>query len=79
MSWRTFKFFEQEEMKDPDSSNSFKAVLKLPVSAPASRLRGRSNWDLIYCFPPPQDRGVTCCACGRGQMVFGDILHVMFC
>jgi len=23
MSWRTFKFFEQEDLKDPDTSQSF--------------------------------------------------------
>ena len=26
---------------------------------------------------PTQDLGVTCCACGRGQMIFGDILYIM--
>ena len=26
-----------------------------------------------------QDLGITCCACGRGQMIFGDILLFAHC
>jgi hypothetical protein len=30
MSWRIFKFFESEELKDPDSTNSFHSLLSRP-------------------------------------------------
>jgi hypothetical protein len=30
MSWRTFKFFESEEIKDPDNTNVFNSLLKRP-------------------------------------------------
>ena len=33
MSWRTFKFFESEVIKDPDNTNAFNALLKRPVSS----------------------------------------------
>ena len=31
MSWRIFKFFESEELKDPENTKSFNALLKRPV------------------------------------------------
>jgi len=47
MSWRTFRFFDFEELKDPDTNQPFDKL---------------------------KDLGITCCTCGRGQMIFGDIL-----
>lgn len=32
MSWRTFKFFESEEIKDPENTNAFNSLLRRPVS-----------------------------------------------
>lgn len=32
MSWRTFKFFEQEDLKDPDTSQSFDKLQVWPRS-----------------------------------------------
>ena len=43
MSWRTFKFFEFEELKDPDTNQSFD---KLKVESYFARMfvaRGHSN------------------------------------
>lgn len=33
MSWRTFKFFESEDVKDPEDTNAFNSLLKRPVSS----------------------------------------------
>lgn len=33
MSWRTFKFFENEDVKDPEDTNAFNSLLKRPVSS----------------------------------------------
>jgi hypothetical protein len=30
MSWRTFKFFELEDIKDPDNTNTFNSLLRRP-------------------------------------------------
>ena len=38
MSWRTFKFFESEELKDPENTNSFNLLLKRPVSCVPTRI-----------------------------------------
>ena len=77
MSWRTFKFFEFEELKDPDTNQPYDklkvcTVCKIYIflvlySAHLARI--------VYIFL--QDFGITCCICGRGQMIFGDILHCL--
>ena len=45
MSWPTVKFFDSDELKDPDTQQPFDKL---------------------------KDITITCCTCGRGQMLFGD-------
>lgn len=38
MSWRTFKFFESEDVKDPENTNAFNLLLRRPVSSCSNRM-----------------------------------------
>jgi hypothetical protein len=74
MSWRTFKFFELEDIKDPDNTNTFNSLLRRPVQTDIS------NCSTLCDSPAIQNCGVTCFTCGRGQMVLGDSqgeMHVL--
>lgn len=59
MSWKTFKFFDYEEVKDPETNE------------PLNKLKVKVNLTKIRVIPYSQDLGITCCSCGRGMMIFG--------
>lgn len=78
MSWKSFKFFDLEEVKDPDTNQPYdKLKVRWPKSNSTECLQQKSVLTLInarHLFLSFQEVKVTCCACGRGQMIFGDIL-----
>ncbi len=82
MSWRTFKFFELEELKDPDTNEPYDKlkVRTVPVGSAQPQNAVLAYRDslrptsIVNTIISPQEIGVTCSSCGRGQMILGDIL-----